>query len=134
MTTGLPPFYSENVNLMYKKILHNELLFPPGFSEKAQTLVRGVSFPTLMILVLYFSVRNYIMFTPLHPQLLDRDPKKRLGGGPNDAEDIKRHPYFADVDWDKLFKKQVKPPFKPKVVSIYSKWNFCELVGHSCNS
>lgn len=42
MTTGLPPFYSENTNLMYKKILHNQLLFPPGFSEKAQSLVRGV--------------------------------------------------------------------------------------------
>jgi hypothetical protein len=43
MTTGLPPFYSENVNLMYKKILHNQLVFPTGFSEKAQLLVRGVS-------------------------------------------------------------------------------------------
>ncbi|KAJ3411148.1 hypothetical protein HDV05_002662 [Chytridiales sp. JEL 0842] len=97
MTTGLPPFYSENVNLMYKKILHNELLFPPGFSEKAQSLVRG---------------------------LLDRDPKRRLGGGPNDAEDIKRHAYFADVDWEKLLKKQVKPPFKPKVESETDTSNF----------
>ena len=44
MTTGLPPFYSENTNLMYKKILHNQLIFPPGFSERAQSLVSGVSF------------------------------------------------------------------------------------------
>lgn len=42
MTTGLPPFYSENTNLMYKKILHNQLIFPPGFSERAQSLVTGV--------------------------------------------------------------------------------------------
>ncbi|KAJ3108066.1 hypothetical protein HDU97_002301 [Phlyctochytrium planicorne] len=97
MTTGLPPFYSENVNLMYKKILHNELLFPPGFSEKAQDLVRG---------------------------LLERDPKKRLGAGPEDAEDIKRHRYFSDVDWEKLLKKQVKPPFKPKVESEMDTSNF----------
>lgn len=44
MTTGLPPFYSENVNVMYKKILHNQLVFPAGFSEAAQSLVRGVGF------------------------------------------------------------------------------------------
>ncbi|KAJ3191699.1 hypothetical protein HK101_007493 [Irineochytrium annulatum] len=97
MTTGLPPFYSENVNLMYKKILHNELLFPPGFSEKAQDLVRG---------------------------LLERVPMKRLGGGPDDAEEIRKHPYFSDIDWEKLLKKNVKPPFKPKVESEMDTSNF----------
>jgi serine/threonine protein kinase len=97
MTTGLPPFYSENVNLMYKKILHNELLFPPGFSERAQSLVRG---------------------------LLDRNPSLRLGSGPQDAQEIKSHMYFSDVDWDKLIKKQVKPPFKPKVESETDTSNF----------
>ncbi|KAI9014130.1 kinase-like domain-containing protein [Hyaloraphidium curvatum] len=97
MTTGLPPFYSENVNVMYKKILHNQLTFPPGFSEAAQSLVRG---------------------------LLTRDPRRRLGGGPNDAADIKRHPYFADLDWVKLQRKQLRPPFKPKVTSETDTSNF----------
>ncbi|KAJ3042465.1 hypothetical protein HDV00_007235 [Rhizophlyctis rosea] len=97
MTTGLPPFYSENTNLMYKKILHNQLLFPPGFSEKAQFVVRG---------------------------LLERDPKKRLGGGPDDGEAIKRQAFFADVDWNKLLKKEVTPPFKPKVESETDTSNF----------
>ncbi|KAJ3060640.1 hypothetical protein HK102_009415, partial [Quaeritorhiza haematococci] len=97
MTTGLPPFYSENTNLMYKKILHNQLTFPPGFSELAQSLCRG---------------------------LLERDPKRRLGGGPADAEDVKRHPFFHDIDWDKLLKKQIKPPFKPHVESETDTSNF----------
>ncbi|KAJ3127589.1 hypothetical protein HK098_006118 [Nowakowskiella sp. JEL0407] len=97
MTTGLPPFYSENTNLMYKKILHNPLIFPPGFSEKAQGLVRG---------------------------LLDRDPVKRMGSGPEDADQIKKHSFFATVDWEKLMKKQVKPPFKPKVESETDVSNF----------
>ncbi|KND04928.1 AGC/AKT protein kinase [Spizellomyces punctatus DAOM BR117] len=97
MTTGLPPFYSENTNLMYKKILHNQLLFPPGFSEKAQSLVRG---------------------------LLERDPRKRLGGGPEDAAEIRRHPFFSNIEWDKLLKKQVTPPFKPKVESETDTSNF----------
>ena len=53
MTTGLPPFYSENTNLMYKKILHNQLVFPPGFSDKAQSLLRGV-IPNLRSNILYW--------------------------------------------------------------------------------
>lgn len=42
MTTGLPPFYSENINVMYKKIMQNQITFPSSYSEKAQSLVRGV--------------------------------------------------------------------------------------------
>ncbi len=29
MLTGLPPFYDENVQEMYQKILHQPLAFPP---------------------------------------------------------------------------------------------------------
>jgi len=97
MTTGLPPFYSENTNIMYKKILHNKLVFPPNYSELGQSLVRG---------------------------LLERDPKRRLGGGPLDAVEIQRHPFFADIDWEKLKRKQYKPPFKPKVESETDTSNF----------
>lgn len=25
------------------------------------------------------------------------------------------HPWFADIDWDKLYQKEVVPPFKPTV-------------------
>jgi len=32
--------------------------------------------------------------------LLDKNPETRLGGGPNDAEDIKNHPWFSSVDWN----------------------------------
>ena len=48
-------------------------------------------------------------------KLLVNNPKKRLGNGPRDAESIKEHPYFKDVDWDKYLKKEIQPPFVPKL-------------------
>lgn len=32
-------------------------------------------------------------------------------------EEICHHPWFADIDWEKLYNKQVIPPFKPNVKS-----------------
>lgn len=34
-----------------------------------------------------------------------------LGG----VEEIKNHVFFATIDWDALYKKEIKPPFKPTV-------------------
>lgn len=87
LTVGIPPFYSQNVNEMYNKIQHGVLRFPPFLSEHCKSLIVG---------------------------LLNRDPKKRLGAV-HDFDDIKSHPFFAPIDWDKLMKKQIDVPYKPKV-------------------
>lgn len=42
-------------------------------------------------------------------------PNNRLGAGPNGIEDIKRHEFFATIDWTKLTRKGVRPPFIPAV-------------------
>lgn len=31
--------------------------------------------------------------------LLNRNPSRRLGAGPEGADEIKRHPFFKDLDW-----------------------------------
>lgn len=49
---------------------------------------------------------------PAGLQLLERDPTKRLGVTGN----IKLHPFFKTINWTLLEKRQVEPPFKPKVV------------------
>ncbi|CAG8656252.1 7778_t:CDS:2, partial [Acaulospora morrowiae] len=46
-------------------------------------------------------------------RLCERDISKRIGCGPNGLEDIKRHPWFKGVEWDKLVVKQAKAPFIP---------------------
>uniref|UniRef100_A0A8C5HR02 Ribosomal protein S6 kinase n=1 Tax=Gouania willdenowi TaxID=441366 RepID=A0A8C5HR02_GOUWI len=47
--------------------------------------------------------------------LFKRNPSNRLGSNADGAEEIKRHCFFSTIDWNKLFRKEMKPPFKPAV-------------------
>jgi len=84
MLTGLPPYYSEDVQLMYSKIMKEKLHFPKKMTEEAKSLITG---------------------------LLERNPGDRL----SDPEAIKRHPYFAGLDWDRLYRKELMAPYLPPV-------------------
>ncbi|KAI8355549.1 kinase-like domain-containing protein [Blakeslea trispora] len=96
MLTGLPPFYNEDTNKMYEDIVRCDLKFPDGvMSNEAEHLLRG---------------------------LLTRDPEQRLGH--RGTEEIRCHPFFRTIDWNKLIRKQLQPPFKPIVESAYDTNNF----------
>eukprot|EP00455_Lapot_gusevi_P054030 TRINITY_DN855_c0_g1_i4.p1 TRINITY_DN855_c0_g1~~TRINITY_DN855_c0_g1_i4.p1 ORF type:complete len:419 (+),score=117.03 TRINITY_DN855_c0_g1_i4:104-1360(+) len=86
MLTGLPPFYNQNLNLMYQKILTDPLTFPDSLSPAAQSLLAG---------------------------LIERNVAARLGSGSTDAEELKSHPFFQGLDWGKVYRKEYEPPFKP---------------------
>jgi len=88
MLTGLPPFYCQDREKLFEKIRKSELHYPASLSRPSKGLLRG---------------------------LLTRDPNSRLGSGPNDAEDIKRHEFFADINWEKLAKGDISPPWKPQI-------------------
>ncbi|KAJ1728253.1 hypothetical protein LPJ61_004132, partial [Coemansia biformis] len=45
--------------------------------------------------------------------LLNKEPHLRLGCGPTGYDDIKAHPFFASLDWERIEAKQVQPPFVP---------------------
>merc|ERR1712130_30609 len=96
LTVGIPPFYSQNVNEMYKKIQHGILRFPPFLSDSCKKII--VAF-------------------------LNRDPKKRLGSE-NDLEEIKEQPFFEDIDWDKLNARKYECSFQPKVKNDLDTDNF----------
>jgi serum/glucocorticoid-regulated kinase 2 len=115
MLTGLPPFYDENTNEMYRKILQDELRFPDDMSDAAQSLLSGVSKETNTV----HNVNSHSLL-----KLLTRDPNMRLGNRTTD--DIKNHPFFRSIDWTKLMRKQLQPPFKPSVESVYDTTNFDE--------
>lgn len=42
MLTGLPPFYSKHINVMYQKILNAPLTFPSFISDSAKSLLEGL--------------------------------------------------------------------------------------------
>lgn len=88
MLTGLPPFYCQDRERLFEKIRKSELHYPASLSHTAKNLLRG---------------------------LLTKDPKKRLGSGPNDAFDIQSHAFFASIDWDRLQRGEVKTPWKPQI-------------------
>jgi hypothetical protein len=52
-------------------------------------------------------------------QLLDKNPESRLGYGPEDAAAIQRHPFFAGLDWKKVLQREIPPPFKPHISSLF---------------
>ena len=59
-------------------------------------------------------------------KLLEKDPKKRIACGIEGADEIKRHPWFKDINWERLVEKQVTPPFIPKVKTARDTGNFDE--------
>ena len=46
-------------------------------------------------------------------KLLEVNPRKRLGY--NGAEEIKQHPYFEGIDFNRVFAKAYNPPFVPEL-------------------
>uniref|UniRef100_A0A287D7D6 Ribosomal protein S6 kinase n=1 Tax=Ictidomys tridecemlineatus TaxID=43179 RepID=A0A287D7D6_ICTTR len=59
-------------------------------------------------------------------RLLTKDPKKRLGCGPRDADEIKEHLFFQKINWDDLAAKKVPAPFKPVIRDELDVSNFAE--------
>eukprot|EP00102_Acyrthosiphon_pisum_P019348 XP_016656558.1 PREDICTED: protein kinase 3-like isoform X2 [Acyrthosiphon pisum] len=49
--------------------------------------------------------------------LLDKDAAKRLGSleANHSAEDVIRHPFFSSMDWCKLERRELEPPYMPRV-------------------
>lgn len=97
MCCGWSPFYAEDTQQMYKNIAFGKVRFPrDALSTEGRNFVKG---------------------------LLNRNPKHRLGAN-GDAEELKNHAFFADIEWDKLGKKMMVPPFKPRLKSETDTSNF----------
>jgi RAC serine/threonine-protein kinase len=88
MLWGLPPFFREDKNEVIQKVKTESVKLPPSLSPPAKKVLSG---------------------------LLTRDPDKRLGSGPTDAEEIKVHKFFSVIDWEELATGNMSPPMRPPV-------------------
>ncbi|KAL3077900.1 hypothetical protein niasHS_013429 [Heterodera schachtii] len=87
MLTGGPPFSAENRKRTIDKILKGRLTLPPYLSFEAKDLIK---------------------------RLLKRHVDTRLGAGPGDAEEIKKHAFFTHhvENWT-----NIEAPYKPNITS-----------------
>lgn len=51
-------------------------------------------------------------------KLLHHDPEARLGCGTRGVREIMEHPFFDGIDWDKLEKRHIVPPFIPSSTTV----------------
>uniref|UniRef100_A0A8C6YBF6 protein kinase C n=1 Tax=Naja naja TaxID=35670 RepID=A0A8C6YBF6_NAJNA len=97
MLVGESPFHGDNEEEMFDSIISEEVRFPQFLSELSTSL--------------------------LH-KLLEKCPERRLGAGAKDAEEVKIHPFFKEMNWAALFARKLKPPLVPILKSATDVSNF----------
>eukprot|EP01155_Anaeramoeba_flamelloides_P013774 Anaeramoba_flamelloidesa339295_52.p1 GENE.a339295_52~~a339295_52.p1 ORF type:complete len:304 (-),score=82.22 a339295_52:99-959(-) len=97
MLVGTPPYYSEDHEETFELILKAKLKIPFYVEDEARDLIT---------------------------KLLNRNHEKRLGV--KGVEQIKKHEFFADLDWQKVYNREYKPEFIPTIEDITDVGNFDE--------
>ncbi len=88
MLTGRSPFVSANRNELYLNAIKGHVEFPSFVSKAAMDLIQ---------------------------KLLKRRPEERLGSGPDGVNELKQHAFFEGLDWPKLEKRLILPPYVPVI-------------------
>jgi len=78
MLVGIPPYYNDNIKILYQNIEKGKLKIPKYLSSAAKKCL---------------------------VKMLHKNPNKRPR-----LDQIMKEPFFADIDWAKLEKRQVEPP------------------------
>ncbi|KAI9481591.1 MAG: kinase-like domain-containing protein [Benjaminiella poitrasii] len=96
MLAGITPFWADNHADMYRRVLEDPLEFQDDIFD--------------------YETAEFLT------DILDRNPSSRLGA--NGVNEVKEHPYFADIDWDGIRHRRLHPPYLPPVASELDFSNF----------
>ncbi|KAG6868630.1 hypothetical protein C0993_000220 [Termitomyces sp. T159_Od127] len=99
MLLGQSPFRGDDEDEIFDAILEDEPLYPITMPRDAVSILQ---------------------------KLLTRDPSRRLGSTKEDAEEIKRQPFFKDVNFDDVLHKRIPPPYFPTIKGSADTSNFDE--------
>ncbi|CAD8097447.1 unnamed protein product [Paramecium sonneborni] len=91
LLVGVPPYYDNEKEQLFHNIENAVLQIPQFISAEGRNLIKS---------------------------LLQRNPIKRLGSGIGDSKEIMHHPYFSDVDWEKVQNKELELPKPTKKIKI----------------
>ncbi|KAG8441273.1 hypothetical protein GDO86_006851 [Hymenochirus boettgeri] len=97
MMVGESPFPGDEEEEVFDSIVNDEVRYPRFLSAESIAIMR---------------------------RLLRRNPERRLGSGERDAEDVKKQPFFKDLDFDALLSRRLPPPFIPCVNGPHDISNF----------
>lgn len=90
MLTGYTPFYDQTPMKTYENILLGHVRYPSYLNPDAVDLLQ---------------------------RLITKDLTRRLGNLKNGSQDVKNHPWFAEVIWEKLLSKDIETPYEPPIQS-----------------
>ncbi|XP_059408655.1 serine/threonine-protein kinase N1-like isoform X1 [Carassius carassius] len=88
MLVGESPFPGDDEEEVFDSIVNDEVRYPRFLSSEAIGIMR---------------------------RLLRRNPERRLGFSEKDAEDVKKQPFFRNMDWEALLLRKLPPPFLPTI-------------------
>uniref|UniRef100_A0A8C1J615 protein kinase C n=1 Tax=Cyprinus carpio TaxID=7962 RepID=A0A8C1J615_CYPCA len=88
MLVGESPFPGDDEEEVFDSIVNDEVRYPRFLSSEAIGIMR---------------------------RLLRRNPERRLGSSEKDAEDVKKQPFFKNMDWEALLLRKLPPPFLPTI-------------------
>ncbi|XP_045164698.1 protein kinase C delta type-like isoform X1 [Mercenaria mercenaria] len=97
MMIGQSPFHGDDEDDLFHSILNDTPHYPRWLPKEAGSILS---------------------------LLFERTPADRLGMPTCPAGPVRAVPYFRNIDWEKLERKQVDPPFKPKIKSDSDISNF----------
>ncbi|GJJ78713.1 hypothetical protein EMPS_11072 [Entomortierella parvispora] len=122
MLVGASPFEDSRTEGTYHKILHQPVIFPsrPVHSVKNGRHHHAPPPPThhgASSAEAEFTSGTGISRNAqdIIQRFLDKNPKTRLGSGPNALAEIKGHPFFRGINFENLATRDVTPPFQPHV-------------------